>query len=76
MTKSPEKATEAAQAEVQKVVDKQVDQGFRGVEVDPTPNENYTVPGVLADKPTPETDADHAASVRTDLHKAATEASR
>lgn len=28
--------------------------GLHGVEVDETPNENYTVTGVLAGKPTPE----------------------
>jgi hypothetical protein len=32
------------------------DKGFRGVQVDETPNENYTVKGVTAGKPTPETD--------------------
>lgn len=39
-------------------------QGFRGVEVDPTPNENYTVAGVTSGAPTPETDVDSAADVR------------
>lgn len=39
-------------------------QGFRGTEVDPTPNENYTVAGVISGAPTPETDAAHAESVR------------
>lgn len=43
-------------AEVQKIADEEVEQGFRGVEVDQTPNENYTVEGVLADKPTPESE--------------------
>lgn len=47
---------EAPDAEVQKRVDKETEQGFRGVEADPTPNENYTVQGVTAGKPTPETD--------------------
>ncbi len=32
------------------------DKGYRGVQADETPNENYTVAGVLAGKPTPETD--------------------
>lgn len=44
-------------AQVQKKVDEETEQGFRGVEVDPTPNENYTVSGVTSGKPTPETDA-------------------
>ncbi|MGW2232505.1 hypothetical protein [Streptomyces sp. NPDC001759] len=30
--------------------------GKYGTGTDQTPDENYTVPGVLADKPTPETD--------------------
>lgn len=50
--------------EVQAKADKETKQGFRGVETDPTPNENYTVDGVLAGKPTPETDRDHAEQVR------------
>jgi hypothetical protein len=32
--------------------------GFLGGEVDPTPDEHYTVGGVLEGKPTPETDTD------------------
>lgn len=51
-------AAEAANEQVQKTVDAEEEKGLRGVEVDPTPNENYTVDGVLAGKPTPETDAD------------------
>jgi len=39
-----------------KALAKEHDQGFSGVETDPTPNENYTVAGVVAGKPTPETD--------------------
>lgn len=45
-----------AEKDVQKVVDKHTEQGFWGVEVDETPNENYTVAGVTAGKPTPESD--------------------
>jgi hypothetical protein len=45
-----------ANAKVQTVFDQESAQGFRGVEVDKTPNENYTVQGVLAGAPTPETD--------------------
>ncbi len=33
-------AETAAAAEVQAKVDKETEQGFRGIEVDPTPNEN------------------------------------
>lgn len=49
------------QAEVQKLAEEEAEQGFRGVKVDPTPNHHYTVPGVLAGKPTPETDDKQAA---------------
>lgn len=54
---------DAGQAEVQKNVDEETEQGFVGVEVDPTPNENYTVAGVTSGKPTPETDEKAAAKV-------------
>lgn len=57
-------ATTGPAAQVQADVDKETDQGFRGIKTDPTPNENYTVQGVLAGKPTPETDPDHAEAVR------------
>lgn len=43
-------------AEVQANVDVETEQGFRGVEVDPTPNEAYTLAGQNAGAPTPETD--------------------
>lgn len=62
---------DAAQAEVQKVVDAAEDKGYIGVPVDPTPKENYTVAGVLAGKPTPETDGDHAREVRQQLDDSA-----
>jgi hypothetical protein len=51
-------------AEVQKRVDEETEQGFRGIETDPTPNENYTVQGVTSGKPTPETDAGAAEDAR------------
>lgn len=41
--------------------------GYFGVQVDPTPNENYTVAGVISGKPTPETDPEHAAKVRAQV---------
>lgn len=46
-----------AQDELQKTVDKANTQGFYGVEVDPTPNEHYTIDGVTSGKPTPENPA-------------------
>ncbi len=47
----------STEKQVQEAVDVETEQGFRGIEVDPTPNENYTVKGVTSGKPTPETDA-------------------
>jgi len=55
------KDTDPVNAQVEKNMKPETDNGFRGVEVDLTPNENYTVAGVLAGKPTPETDAKAAA---------------
>lgn len=60
--------TDKAASQVQKAVDKETEQGFRGLEVDPTPNENYTLAGQNAGKPTPESDqkaAEKAASATT-----------
>lgn len=57
-------------AEMQKTVDKAEEQGFYGVEVDPTDNKAYTVDGVTSGAPTPETDvkaADEAAAAARDL---------
>ena len=53
----------AIESRVQDAVDEEVEQGFRGTEVDTTPNENYTLAGVTAGKPTPETDEDAAKAV-------------
>jgi hypothetical protein len=68
-------ADDLGQSQVQERFDKETAQGFRGVEVDPTPNENYSVQGVIAGKPTPETDADaaHAARQVTGGHVTAVE---
>lgn len=52
-------------AEVQAKVDEENAQGYHGVRTDPTPLENYTVEGVLAGKPTPETDAKAAEAARS-----------
>jgi hypothetical protein len=41
--------------------------GYFGIKVDPTPNEHYSVDGVINGKPTPETDPDHAEKVRAHL---------
>lgn len=42
---------------VEAPVAEETNPGFRGVQADKTPNENYTVAGVVAGKPTPETDS-------------------
>lgn len=47
---------DAGASEVQEKVDAENEQGFRGVKVDPTPNEAYTLQGVTSGAPTPETD--------------------
>lgn len=62
--KDPAAAAEASQDHAQEVIDNEEEQGFRGNKVDPTPNEHYTVAGVVAGKPTPETDPEHRAKVR------------
>lgn len=55
---------DAGAEQVQDKVDKETQQGFSGVEIDPTPNENYSVAGVTKGAPTPETDAKAAAEAR------------
>ena len=57
------KNDDAGAAQVQEQVDAEQEQGFVGVEVDKTPNENYTLAGQAAGKPTPETDAKAAEAV-------------
>ena len=58
------KKDDSGAAEVQAKVDAENEQGFRGVRVDPTPLENYTLQGVVSGKPTPETDEKAAAKAR------------
>lgn len=65
-----ELADAAASAGPQEVVDRQAGQGFRGVEVDSTPNEAYTLAGVTSGLPTPETDEGQAERVRLDIKAA------
>lgn len=57
-------AADTSTQEVQAQVDQENEQGFRGVEVDPTPNENYSVAGVTSGAPTPETDNKAAETAR------------
>ena len=49
---------------LQSTADRETAQGFRGVEVDSTDNKAYTVAGVTAGMPTPETDVEAAKTVR------------
>jgi hypothetical protein len=53
------------QDEVQQAFDEAAEKGYFGIEVDPTPNENYTLQGQVKGAKTPETDqklADDAAA--------------
>jgi hypothetical protein len=59
-----EAAAKDLTAPADEAIAKETEQGFRGIEVDVTPNENYTVGGVVEGKPTPETDADAAAKAK------------
>jgi hypothetical protein len=59
-----EASVEAGAEQVQEKVDQETAQGFVGVKADPTDNHAYSVAGVLAGEPTPETDAEHAEAVR------------
>lgn len=56
--------TDAAAQQVQEQVDTETEQGYRGQVSDPTPNENYTLEGVISGAPTPETDAEAARKAR------------
>lgn len=60
----PVPADDGVAKAVQRATDKAQEQGFYGVETDPTPNEHYTVAGVVEGKPTPETDEDAASEAR------------
>lgn len=54
-------STKASVDEVQAKMDEVQEKGYQGTRTDPTPLEHYTVEGVIAGKPTPETDAAAAA---------------
>jgi len=58
------RADKSVAAGPQETIDRETEQGFRGVEVDPTPNENYTLQGVTSGAPTPETDDGAAEAAR------------
>lgn len=57
---------DAGQDQVDENLAREQARGYRGVKVDPTPDEHYTVAGVTAGLPTPESDkglAEHEAHV-------------
>lgn len=60
--KKQDAEAEAMTAPVQEAADRDAEQGYAGIEVDPTPNRNYTVEGVTSGAPTPETDAETRAA--------------
>lgn len=62
--KDNDTSTDSAETQVQERVNAEQERGYRGIEVDPTPNENYSVAGVTSGAPTPETDADAAEAAR------------
>ncbi len=55
---------DVGQDEVQQKFDEANEQGYFGVTTDPTPDENYTLQGRTANKPTPETDDEARAAAR------------
>jgi len=67
----PAATKDAGEAEVQQKVNEAEAKGHFGTKVDPTPNSHYTVAGVAAGKPTPETDSDHALKVAAELRNRA-----
>lgn len=57
---APSKSADAGEAAVQAAYDEAHAKGYFGTSTDPTPNENYTLAGVIEGKPTPETQFDAA----------------
>lgn len=62
---------DAGQKELQEKFDEAQEKGYFGVTPDPTPNENYTLQGQGAGKPTPETDDDLANALAANQRKLA-----
>lgn len=59
-----DQAGDSGAKQVQENMDEINDRGLFGTEIDPTPNDHYTVEGVTSGKPTPETDEKAAAAAR------------
>lgn len=62
-TRPAARTQDAGQRQVQERFTAEQEQGFVGIEIDPTPNVNYTVQGVSKGAPTPETDPRQAQKV-------------
>jgi hypothetical protein len=62
-----EKADADVSGQVAEAIKRDTAQGFRGIEVDPTPNDHYTVQGRVDDKPVPETHDEAAKAARERL---------
>lgn len=54
--KSKSQAESSSTADVQHIIERETEQGYRGVKVDQTPNSAYTAQGVAAGEETPESD--------------------
>lgn len=67
-TTSAKPSPSTGNAEVAAKFDKELKQGFRGTEVDPTDNKAYTVAGVTSGMPTPETDPAAANTARANTN--------
>ncbi len=61
MPEKKQQSEDAGQAEVQEKMDEATEKGYIGIEVDPTPNERYSLES--EDWRTPESDAKEAAKV-------------
>jgi hypothetical protein len=68
---SGDTSPEGGNAEVQDHMDVINEQGYMGVKVDPTPNENYTLRGAAEGLPTPETDPEQGEKARAHAAKVA-----
>jgi hypothetical protein len=67
--KANAEAADSSGAEVAEKMAPELEKGFRGVEVDPTPDAHYSVAGVTAGLGTPETDkATAAAAIAAQEH--------
>lgn len=66
-TLTPEAGEDVGESQVQEVIDAEQEAGFRGIKMDPTPNENYAASNSAPqnDLPTPETDQDLRREART-----------